>query len=76
MEEVMKLTPRQFEEFVAEIFEEEGFRVELTQQTRDDDKDIIVASKGLLEKACIMLSAKKGHLVTKLKLGLSSVLME
>ncbi len=35
------ITPREFEEIVAEIFKSKGFDVELTKQTRDGGKDII-----------------------------------
>lgn len=40
--EVYNLTPRQFEELVAELFEERGYQVELTKQTRDGGKDLII----------------------------------
>lgn len=36
-----ELTPRQFEEIVAELFERKGFSVDLTKRTRDGGKDII-----------------------------------
>jgi hypothetical protein len=42
-----QLTPRQFEEFVAELFHRNGFQVELTKQTRDGGKDIIAVSSRL-----------------------------
>lgn len=35
------LTPRQFEEIVAEVFNKKGFSVDLTKRTRDGGKDII-----------------------------------
>ncbi len=38
------ISPRQFEELVAEIFERRGFSVELTKATRDGGKDIIAIS--------------------------------
>jgi len=41
-EEVRNLSPRQFEELVAELFEERGYKVELTKQTRDGGKDLII----------------------------------
>jgi hypothetical protein len=40
--EVYSLSPRQFEELVAELFVERGYKVQLTQQTRDGGKDIII----------------------------------
>lgn len=36
-----KVTPRQFEEIVAEVFRSKGFEVDLTKRTRDGGKDII-----------------------------------
>lgn len=39
---IYQLTPRQFEILVAELFEERGYKVELTQQTRDGGKDLII----------------------------------
>ncbi len=36
-----EVTPRQFEEIVAEVFRSKGFEVDLTKRTRDGGKDII-----------------------------------
>ncbi|MCC8423573.1 restriction endonuclease [Mucilaginibacter sp. UR6-11] len=41
-EAIRDLSPRQFEELVAEIYEERGYSVQLTQQTRDGGKDLII----------------------------------
>ncbi len=41
---IYDLTPRQFEEFVAELMEKRGYRVDLTKATRDGGKDLIVAN--------------------------------
>ncbi len=41
-QEIYKLSPRQFEILVAELFEERGYKVQLTKQTRDGGKDIII----------------------------------
>ncbi|MFD0763233.1 restriction endonuclease [Mucilaginibacter lutimaris] len=40
-----KLTPREFEEMTAELFEKQGYKVDLTQATRDGGKDLIVARR-------------------------------
>lgn len=40
-----EISPRQFEEIVAELFRKEGFEVELTQATRDGGVDIIAISR-------------------------------
>jgi len=36
-----EVTPRQFEEIVAEVFKSKGFEVDITKRTRDGGKDII-----------------------------------
>ncbi len=42
---IHELSPRKFEEFVAELMREQGFSVELTPATRDGGKDIYLAAK-------------------------------
>jgi restriction system protein len=39
------LTPRQFEEFVAEIWRNLGYETELTAKTRDNGRDVIAVKK-------------------------------
>jgi restriction system protein len=53
------LTSRQFEEVVCELFEREGYNVELTKQTHDGGKDLIVLSKSLLGEMVIYAECKK-----------------
>ena len=43
---VHRMSPREFEEFIAETYETLGYEVELTKMTRDGGKDIIVYSNG------------------------------
>lgn len=43
-DDIYQLTPRQFEEFTAELLSRRGYIVDLTKATRDGGKDIIVAS--------------------------------
>lgn len=43
--ELLQLTPRQFEELVAEIWKRFGYLVELTSQTRDGGRDIIAVKQ-------------------------------
>ncbi|MEC8964976.1 MAG: restriction endonuclease [Pseudomonadota bacterium] len=38
---ICEITPRQFEEIVAEVFKSKGYEVDLTKRTRDGGKDII-----------------------------------
>ena len=44
-EVIYKLLPRDFERFLAKIFEGFGYQVELTSQTRDGGADLICVSK-------------------------------
>lgn len=43
--ELLELTPRQFEEFIAEIWSRFGYKVELTKHTRDGGFDICAIKK-------------------------------
>lgn len=43
-EDVYNLTPRQFEEMVAELMTKRGYNVDLTKHTRDGGKDLIIAN--------------------------------
>ena len=40
-EKIKKMSPREFEFFVADIFEKLGFSVKITQATRDGGRDIV-----------------------------------
>lgn len=66
MEEIAKapykmydLTPRQFEEVVAELYQKCGYTVELTKQTRDGGKDIYLAHKNDLGSFLYLVQCKK-----------------
>lgn len=56
---VHALTPRQFEEFVAEILCRDGFEVELTKQTRDGGIDIFAKKKDNLASMLYGIECKK-----------------
>ena len=43
---VYNMSPRQFEELIAELYDKLGYKVELTKTTRDGGKDIIIYSDG------------------------------
>lgn len=47
-EYMREITPRDFEEVIAEIFKDKGFVVDLTMRTRDGGKDIIAIHKNEL----------------------------
>lgn len=52
---LLKLSPRNFEEFIAELFDRFGYQVELTSRTRDGGRDIVAirAEHGILSKLLI-----------------------
>jgi HJR/Mrr/RecB family endonuclease len=54
-DEMLRLTPRQFEELIAEVFRGFGYWVELTAQTRDGGRDIVAvrSDHGVLSKLLI-----------------------
>lgn len=54
-----EITPRQFEEFVCELFMKRGYNVHLTKQTRDGGKDLIVLNNSLLGDMIIYAECKK-----------------
>lgn len=53
------ITPREFEEFVAEVFKRHGFSVELTKQTRDGGRDIIAIRSDLCGDVKYIIECKR-----------------
>lgn len=70
-EAVRQLSPRQFEFLVAELFEERGYEVELTQQTRDGGKDLIIMNRN--DVGNFMIYAECKHLAPYRPVGVSVV---
>lgn len=58
---IRKLTPRQFEEFLAKIFESFGFEVQLTARTRDGGADILCMSTRHNIPVKLAIEAKRYH---------------
>ena len=56
---IFDLTPRQFEEFVAELMEKRGYRVDLTKATRDGGKDLIIANHADIGDFIFYVECKK-----------------
>lgn len=56
---IREITPRQFEELVCELFERKGYRVQLTKQTRDGGKDLIILNNSILGDMVIYAECKK-----------------
>ena len=54
-----KLSPREFEEMICDLLDAQGYKVELTKQTRDGGKDIIVTQKSIMGDFCIYVECKK-----------------
>ena len=53
------LDPRTFEELVAEIFRDKGFRIEVTPRTRDGGKDIYAARSDSLGPVLYIIECKR-----------------
>ena len=53
------ITPRAFEELVAEIFDRQGFDVELTKATRDGGKDIVAIQSSMGIKLKYIVECKR-----------------
>lgn len=56
---IHEFTPRKFEEFVCDLIEHYGYKVKLTQQTRDGGKDLIIAENRLLGNFLFYVECKK-----------------
>lgn len=56
---IYQLSPRQFEIMVAELFEERGYTVELTKQTRDGGKDLIILDRSDIGNFLIYAECKQ-----------------
>lgn len=56
---IYTLTPRQFEEFVAELMEKRGYKVDLTKATRDGGKDLIIANHSDIGNFIFYVECKK-----------------
>ncbi|MGF7078920.1 restriction endonuclease [Mucilaginibacter sp. UYCu711] len=70
-EAIRHLTPRQFEELVAELYEERGYHVQLTQQTRDGGKDLIIMNRSDIGN--FMIYAECKHYAPNRPVGVSVV---
>ena len=58
-EKIHELSPRQFEEFVAELLARQGFEVLLTPASKDGGKDIYVARQDSLGSCLFLVECKK-----------------
>lgn len=58
-DQLHQLSPRQFEQLVADLYAREGFTVELTKSTRDGGVDLFVVSSGPLGRFTTLVEAKR-----------------
>lgn len=68
--DIHKLTPRQYEELIAELLRDMGHEVELTQATRDGGKDILVSIKADWGTLLCLVEAKKYREDRKIGVGM------
>ncbi|HEV7240972.1 MAG TPA: restriction endonuclease [Thermoanaerobaculia bacterium] len=64
------ISPRKFEEIVAELFWKAGYEVELTRQTRDGGRDIIALSKRMEVPLKLIIECKRYAPTNKVTLAL------
>lgn len=57
--DLFKITPRQFEEVIADLLADMGMEVELTPQTRDGGKDILAYMETPVGKVLCLVEAKQ-----------------
>jgi DNA polymerase III delta prime subunit len=57
--DLYRLSPRRFEELIAELFRERGWSVDLTKQTRDGGADIIAVRSDMGSHLKMLIEAKK-----------------
>jgi HJR/Mrr/RecB family endonuclease len=63
-EQLLSLSPRGFEEFIAEIWNRFGYKVELTARTRDGGRDVVAVKKAESELRYI-IECKRYHVSHK-----------
>ena len=67
---VDNMSPRQFEEFVADMYERLGYKVELTKMTRDGGKDIVLYTNGPTGHNMYYVECKTKNKNIKIDVGL------
>ena len=58
-ESIFRISPRKFEEIIAELFIDRGFEVELTKSTRDGGRDIIAIQKQMNVQTKYLIECKR-----------------
>lgn len=68
---IYRISTREFEEIVAEIFRAQGYQVTLTKRTRDGGKDIIAINKNKLGlETCYFIECKRHAFDSKVDVGI------
>lgn len=68
---IYRITTREFEEMVAEIFRAQGYQVTLTKRTRDGGKDVIAIHRNVLGlETCYFIECKRHALDSKVDVGI------
>lgn len=67
---LFQITPRQFEEIIAEIFYKKGFEVELTKTTCDGGMDIVAISNHMDIRVKYFIECKRYSRQNKISVGL------
>lgn len=73
--DVFKLTPRQFEEVVADLLQDMDYDVTLTKQTNDGGADILAAKKTEVGDVLCLVDAKKYKESHKIGVGMVRTLL-
>jgi restriction system protein len=73
--DIFKLEPRQFEELVADLLQDMGYEVTLTQQTRDGGKDILAVQKTPIGNILCLVDAKRYKESAKIGVGMVRTLL-
>jgi restriction system protein len=73
--EVHKLSPRQFEELIADLLRDMGYDVTLTKATRDGGADILASIKNDLGRFLYLVDAKKYRQNHKIGVGMVRTLL-
>jgi restriction endonuclease Mrr len=68
---IYKISTREFEHVIAEIFKQQGFDVKLTKRTRDGGKDVIAINKNALGlETSYFIECKRHSLESKVDVGI------
>lgn len=68
---IYQITPREFEEIIAELFKQQGFDVTLTKRTRDGGKDIVAIQKDLMGlETSYFIECKRHSVDNKVDVGI------